>query len=224
VKRRAVATRSTSPAGARFVLLGFAAASALTVAIYLFAVAAGWEALDWAPERSSAAAAGAAVVVLALDALVPVPASLVMVAVGAAFTLPLALAIAFAGREAMSLVCYVVGRFGGGAAERLVDPEARLAAKQMLDRHGAYALLLSRPVPVVAESALFVAGLSRMAARRALAAATVASAAEAGAYVLLGRLAGGAWAAGVLWLTLVALAGATALARSRRREARPRLH
>ena len=203
--------------GRRFVLASLAGTAAVLLVGYLVAVAAGWDALDARElDEANAAVAVAAVVVLALDAFVPVPASLVMVAVGAAFPLPAALGIAFAGRTAMSLICYVSGRLGHRLTAQFTSAEDRRGARRLLDHHGVYAILLSRPVPIVGESVLFVAGLSRMAARKALAAAALASAAEASAYVLLGSLATGFHAAAALWLVLVALAGAAAWAGTRR--------
>ena len=207
---------STRVRGWRFVSVAITSTSAIITASYLVALASGWDALGQdTVGQANVTAAAVAMLVLAADALVPVPSSLVMVAVGSAFPIPLALVIAFTGRTAMSLICYLGGRLSCSAAAKVASVEERLAARRLLEHHGGYAILLTRPIPVLSESVLLVAGLSRMPFRSVVLAATLASAAEGSAYVLIGHLASEFYAAAALWLVLIILSCAAAWARIR---------
>jgi 3-dehydroquinate synthase len=210
-------TSGRSGHGWRFLTIATAATSAAFLASYGLSVALGWDLLERLDlDEANARVAVLGVLALALDALLPVASSLVMVALGSLFPIPVAFGLAFAGREAMSVICFVTGRFGRGLAAMGTTIDERSAASRLLDRRGAYAILLSRPIPVVAESVLVVAGMTGMATRKALAAATLASACEAAAFVVLGHVASGFVTTATLWVVLIALALCSTLVAVRR--------
>jgi len=60
-----------------------------------------------------------------------------------------------------------LGRRGRGAVERRVRPEERERVGRFLSRHGVLALVVTRPVPVVAETVALMAGTSPMSWRSA---------------------------------------------------------
>lgn len=107
--------------------------------------------------------AAAIVILLAADVLLPVPSSLIMVLSGAAFGVVWGSLFSLAGSVAGEWLGFeLVRRYGRRAASALVggDELARLGA--FFDRHGAAAVVMTRPLPIVMETISVVAGLSAM--------------------------------------------------------------
>ncbi|MBE0475701.1 MAG: TVP38/TMEM64 family protein [Coriobacteriia bacterium] len=122
--------------------------------------------------RGTAAAAGI-VGLLVADVLMPVPSSLVMAAGGALFGPVAGAALSLAGSVGGFAVAFALGRRGSRLLGRLVPPAERVAADGLLSRRGAIAILLTRPVPVLAEAVALLAGASPLSWGRALAASAV---------------------------------------------------
>jgi membrane protein DedA with SNARE-associated domain len=62
----------------------------------------------------------------------------------------------------MTLGCllgYVFGAYSAGPARRLVGAEGLARAGKVMDRYGLFALVICRPIPVLAESSVVFAGL-----------------------------------------------------------------
>ena len=70
--------------------------------------------------------------------------------------------LSFAGSEAAALLGFAIGRRGGPALARSSSPAARARAERMVAQHGAIAIVVTRPVPVVAETAALLAGATAM--------------------------------------------------------------
>ena len=102
----------------------------------------------------------AGLAVLTVDVVLPVPSSLVMVAFGTAYGVAVAAALSTLGGALMAFVGGTVGRRGG----RLVADADR--ARHLVDRYGVAAVVLTRPVPLLAESVVLVAGAAGMPLRR----------------------------------------------------------
>ncbi|MFM8498335.1 MAG: VTT domain-containing protein [Planctomycetia bacterium] len=100
--------------------------------------------------------------VLAVDILLPVPSSMVATLGGAELGLALGTACAFLGMTAGSLAGWWLGKTAGARAlARLDDADRRdLAFRQQ--RLGPLLVVLTRPLPLVAEAAALVAGGSGM--------------------------------------------------------------
>lgn len=113
------------------------------------------------------AGTGSALVIvglLAADVFLPVPSSLVMVLSGAAFGIAKGAALALAGSVAGEWLGFeLVRRYGRRMSARLVggDDEVR-KLDRFFQRHGALAIIVTRPLPVVMEAMSVVAGLSDM--------------------------------------------------------------
>jgi uncharacterized membrane protein YdjX (TVP38/TMEM64 family) len=146
---------------------------------------------DESPDLGSAGA-GAALAGVALlvgDVLLPVPSSAVMIANGALFGPVVGALLSLVGSQAAALVGFAIGRRGGPLLERAVSPAQRERTAAALERRGAVAVVVSRPVPVVAETVTILAGASGMPLRRFALAALVGSLPPAVAYALAGSLA-----------------------------------
>ena len=97
---------------------------------------------------------------LIADVLLPVPSSLVMVAHGALFGVALGTLLSLLGSVGAALFGFAIGRRGGKLLERLVTPAERARANKMLDRWGTLAVVVTRPVPLLAETVAIVTGTS----------------------------------------------------------------
>jgi uncharacterized membrane protein YdjX (TVP38/TMEM64 family) len=103
---------------------------------------------------------------LIADVVLPVPSSLVMIALGALFGIALGTALSFVGTLGAALLGFALGRRGGPLLERLVPAEERARANALLDRWGDMAVVVTRPVPILAETVAILAGASTMTWRR----------------------------------------------------------
>jgi uncharacterized membrane protein YdjX (TVP38/TMEM64 family) len=105
-------------------------------------------------------AAALGVGLLVADVLLPVPSSLVMVAHGALFGVALGTLLSLLGSMGAALFGFAIGRRGGKLLERLVTPQERARADKMLARWGALAVVVTRPVPILAETTAIMTGAS----------------------------------------------------------------
>lgn len=112
--------------------------------------------------RGGVLAAVLGVTLLVADVLLPVPSSLVMVAHGALFGVVTGTVLSLVGSMGAALFGFVIGRRGGRLLERLVTPEERARADKMLARWGALAVVVTRPVPILAETVAIMTGTSSL--------------------------------------------------------------
>lgn len=97
---------------------------------------------------------------LVADVVVPVPSSLVMVAHGALFGVIWGTILSVVGGLGAALVGFAIGRRGGPLLARFVPPEERARADRLLAKWGLLAVVLTRPVPLLAETTAVMAGAS----------------------------------------------------------------
>jgi uncharacterized membrane protein YdjX (TVP38/TMEM64 family) len=119
-------------------------------------------------EVSSSLAALAIGALLALDVFLPVPSSIVSTAAGVLLGLWPGASVVWVGMTAGSLVGYFVGVRSAPLAQRLVGTAGLARAAALADRYGTWAVVLCRPVPVLAEATVVFAGLVRAPLRRFL--------------------------------------------------------
>ncbi len=140
-------------------------------------------------ERGGAIAALVGVGLLVADVGLPVPSSLVMVAHGALFGAVVGTLLSLLGSVGADLAGFAIGRRGGPLLSRLVFAEERERADRLLSRWGALAILVTRPVPLLAETVVILAGASPLGWRRVALAALAGSLPGAMFYALTGALA-----------------------------------
>ena len=148
------------------------------------------------PIVAAAVIAGA----LAADALLPVPSSLVATAAGYLLGFARGALASFAGLTAGSLIGYAVGRFAlpplGNTVGRFAMPPrgdtvGRFALPSLGNpgrRWGDWLVAVTRPVPVLAESATLLAGACRFPLRRFLAVSALSNLCVAIVYAVAGAL------------------------------------
>lgn len=201
----------------RYVLTA-AVVFALFLALFLLAEAWGVPFLaDPTPGVGSAGVAGAflGVVLLVVDVVLPVPSSLVMIAHGVVFGFGLGTLLSVAGSTGATLLGFWLGRRGGSLLARFFSPQEREAADRLLQRWGALAIIVTRPVPLLAETVAVLAGASTLGWRNATLAALVGSVPPAVVYALAGDAAAGAGNGALLFVAVMAVAGGAWLAERR---------
>lgn len=113
-----------------------------------------------------AAGPGSALLIVALlaaDVFLPVPSSVVMVLSGAAFGVVQGALLALAGSVLGEWLGFeLVRRYGRGVATRMVGADDLARFGRFFERHGAAAVVVTRPLPIVMETMSVVAGLAGM--------------------------------------------------------------
>lgn len=167
--------------------------------------------------RSGALAAVMGVTLLVVDLALPVPSSVVMVAHGALFGIVLGTALSTVGSLGAFALGFALGRRGGAVVGKVVPDEERHRADGLLVRWGLVAVVVSRPLPMVAETVAFAAGASPLPWRWALAAAAVGSLPAAAVYAVAGAAAASFASGAVVFVAVAVLAiGAAAVLRATR--------
>ena len=155
---------------------------------------------------------------LAADILLPVPSSLVSTSCGAILGFWRGLFVSLAGMTVACVWGFGLGRlFGRPLVRRLAGERDLERFSALAERHGQWAVVLARAVPVLAEASVLLAGAGRYSAPRFFALTTLANAGISAAYSAAGACAAGAdafalafaGAVGIPWLalTLVRVAG-----------------
>lgn len=129
------------------------------------------------------------VTLLIADVLIPVPSSLVMVAHGALFGTLGGTLLSLAGALGAAAFGFWIGRRGGPLLDRLMTPADRARGDRLIARHGGLALILSRPLPILAETVSIIAGTSPLTWTRLLIATTLGALPPALLYALAGAAA-----------------------------------
>lgn len=126
---------------------------------------------------------------LVSDVVLPVPSSIVMVAHGALFGVVMGTLLSLAGSLGAALLGFTLGRRGGRMLESLLTNEERGRADHLLNRWGLQAVILTRPVPILAEAVSIMAGASSLGWGRMMVAALLGSLPPALLYSLVGAAA-----------------------------------
>ena len=154
------------------VLLTLAAIAVPLVPFLLFGTRLDEIVADWLdPRPAPAVLALLEVGVLAADILLPVPSSMVATLGGAELGIPLGTLCAFLGMTAGSLAGWWLGATAGARGLARLDGADREALERRQQRLGPLLVVLTRPLPLVAEAAALVAGGTGMALRDFLPAA-----------------------------------------------------
>lgn len=164
------------------------------------------------------------VALLVSDSVLPVASSVVMVSLGALYGPAGGIALALLGRLGCFLVGFGVGRRTGGRLLRAVPASQRERGEDLLARRGAFAVVVTRPLPILGDTVAILAGASRMSWRRGAVAATVGSLPEAVAYSLSGALAASTADAALVWAAFVVVAGVFWVAAGRTSRVEQRQH
>lgn len=137
----------------------------------------------------AAVAATGIAALLTFDVLLPVPSSIVSTGAGVLLGFAAGTAVVWGGMMAGCLVAYALGAWASGGAQRLVGAQSLERARALASRYGDWTIVICRPVPVLAEATVIVAGLVRAPLRRFLALTGTANLGIAVAYAAVGAFA-----------------------------------
>jgi uncharacterized membrane protein YdjX (TVP38/TMEM64 family) len=140
-------------------------------------------------ERGGMLGALVGVSLLVVDVALPVPSSLVMVTHGALFGVAIGTLLSLVGSTGAALVGFAIGRRGGPLLARLVSANERGRVNRLLTRWGMLAIIVTRPVPLLAETTAIVVGSSPLGWGRMALAALAGSLPGALLYALTGAVA-----------------------------------
>ena len=140
-------------------------------------------------EHAGVLAGFAGVCLLVADVALPVPSSLVMIAHGALFGEVIGTLLSLVGSTGAALAGFAIGRRGGALLPRLVSANERERANRLLTRWGMLAIIVTRPVPLLAETTAIVVGSSPLGWGRVALAALAGSFPGALLYALTGAVA-----------------------------------
>jgi uncharacterized membrane protein YdjX (TVP38/TMEM64 family) len=159
--------------------------------------------------QGGAMAALLGVGLLTADAVVPVPSSLIMLAHGLAFGVVVGTFLSVGGSVGSALVSYALGRRGGSLVDRLVPPAERAMADGFFARWGPLAIVVTRPVPLLAETVAVLAGASALGWERTLIATVVGALPMSLIYAVLGAHAAGYEGGGLILAAAILVGGST---------------
>ena len=143
-------------------------------------------------DRLSAATWGVAlfsVGLLIADVLLPVPSSLVMVANGALFGMVWGTCLSLIGSLGAACFGFVIGRRGEVVLAHFVSSAEQRRANQLLESWGGVAIIVTRPIPILAETTAVMAGASTLGWRMMLLSTLAGSLPTALLYALTGATA-----------------------------------
>lgn len=196
----------------RYLLVG-AALAGVVVVTYALVDALGIALLnDPRPWLGGGVASGAVGVgLLIVDVVLPVPSSVVMIAHGTLFGVLLGAALSVVGSTGGAMLAFWLGRRGGPVLSRLVSAEERARAEGVLTRWGLLAVIVTRPVPVLAETVALLAGASALRWWKVLGAAAVGVLPPAVVYAAVGAAVIDAAPATLVFVLVLLLAGLTSV-------------
>jgi uncharacterized membrane protein YdjX (TVP38/TMEM64 family) len=143
---------------------------------------------------------------LIADVFLPVPSSILMTLHGALFGVLAGAAVSTVGALGAVAVGFALGRRGGPALARFVGPHEQARSSAMLLRWGTLAIIVSRPIPLLAESVAILAGASPLSWPRALVAGLAGSIPTALLYAWVGATARTATSGTLAFLLVISVA------------------
>lgn len=152
-------------------------------------------------------AAATGVGLLLIDVVAPVPSSLVMVAHGAIFGPWLGTLLSLAGGLGAAAVAGWLGHRGGPLLGRFISPDERARAQGLIDRWGPLAVIVTRPIPILAESVAILAGASGIGWAKLLVSAAAGLLPPAAFYAIAGAAAAGFGSTVIIFSLSLAVAG-----------------
>jgi uncharacterized membrane protein YdjX (TVP38/TMEM64 family) len=131
----------------------------------------------------------------------------VMVAHGALFGVWWGTALSMLGSVGAAVFAFAIGRRGGRLMERVVTPAERARASNVLARWGTLAIIVTRPVPLLAETVAIMAGTTSMTWRSLIVASFAGSVAPALLYALTGAAVANVQSTALMFGVVLLIAG-----------------
>ena len=162
-------------------------------------------------ERGGPVAAMVGMLLLTVDVLLPVPSNVVMLTNGALFGVVAGTLLSLVGSLGAAVAAFWIGRRGGTILDAFVPATERRRADRLLARWGVAAIVVTRPLPLLAETVMVLAGASPLGWGRAMSAATLGLLPPCLLYALVGATAIGLREGAITFVLTVVMAAALGL-------------
>jgi uncharacterized membrane protein YdjX (TVP38/TMEM64 family) len=96
------------------------------------------------------------------DVVLPIPSSIIIMLNGKLFGAVIGTFISLVGTMGSSVLAFYIGRGGGSLLDKIMSPEEHARGNAMLKNWGPLAIIVTRPIPLLAESVSVMAGTSPM--------------------------------------------------------------
>jgi uncharacterized membrane protein YdjX (TVP38/TMEM64 family) len=123
---------------------------------------------------------------LASDCLLPIPSSIVSATAGVLLGFARGTAVVWAGMMVSCGIAYVIGRRAESGTKRFVGDASFERVTHLSQHYGNFALVVCRPVPVLAEASVIMAGVTRMPVARFLITCALSNLGVAVGYAAIG--------------------------------------
>ena len=123
---------------------------------------------------------------LAVDIVMPIPSSLVSTACGMTLGFAGGSLASFTGMTLSAAAGYLLGRAASDPVRKMLGENELAVLRSFQQRHGAWMLLVLRPVPVLAEASVLFSGLSRQPLPGVMAATALGNLAVSATYSAIG--------------------------------------
>jgi uncharacterized membrane protein YdjX (TVP38/TMEM64 family) len=161
---------------------------------------------DWIG-RGGPGAAALSVGLLVGDVFLPIPSSVLMIANGALFGIPIGTALSLLGSLGAAALGFFIGRRSDRLLTRLVSPAEKARADALLARWGVMAIVITRPIPLLAETTAILAGASPLGWGRSMAAAVGGALPSCLLYALTGATSRSFGSGALMFACVLAVAG-----------------
>jgi len=158
-------------------------------------------------ESGGVGVAALGVSLLLVDVFIPVPSSIVMTAQGALFGFLGGTALGMIGSVGATLIGFAIGRRSSRLINRYIGAAGEDQSRSLIHRLGPLALIVTRPLPILAETNAIVAGTTEMTWRQAATGSLIGCLPAAALYSAAGAFAADV-ATGLLVFPLVLLLAA----------------
>ena len=125
---------------------------------------------------------------LAGDVVLPVPSSILSTGCGVLLGIAAGTLVSFIGMTISCVFGFALGRLARPLAGRLLGANEAARLARIRGRFGDWMIVITRPVPVLAEAAVLFAGMGRMRARRFMLLTTLANLGISLVYATIGAL------------------------------------
>jgi uncharacterized membrane protein YdjX (TVP38/TMEM64 family) len=173
--------------GVRWLLLSLVLLALILVPFLLFGVQ--FDRLGARMMRGDLAGWPAAALIsifLALDVILPVPSSIVSTGAGVLFGFSRGTAVIWVGMMGGAVLGYFLGARATDATRRFVGADSLARAERVATEYGDWAIVICRPVPVLAEASVILAGLMHTPWRRFTVLTATSNLGIAAAYAAIG--------------------------------------
>ncbi len=147
------------------------------------------QAPDQVLQESNFMAVGLSLALLAADTFLPTPSTIVLIADGYLFGPWAGTLIAVCGLMLGNALGFMLARYGSQWLAKKFPLDQRGSTEQFMQKWGRLALAISRPIPVLAESVLLLAGSTQMSFTQAMLSCLLGTIPFALTYVLVGHYA-----------------------------------